>query len=61
MIKLRKHIEALGISLSPHTPKNNIPPALERASDALRYEPLLWQTSFMLFARIRIVLLRLAA
>ena len=55
MITLRKHIGALGISLSPQSPKNNIPPALERASDSLRYDPSLWQTSFMLLARIRIV------
>ena len=42
-------------ALSAQSPRNKIPPTLERASDSLRYEASLWQTNLMSLARIRMV------
>ena len=39
MITLRKQTGVLGASLSAQSPKNRMPPALDRASDSLRYDP----------------------
>ena len=46
---------SFGAALFAQSPKNKIPPVLERALDSLRYEASLWQTGFMLLARICIV------
>ena len=46
---------AFRASLSAQSPKNRVPPALERVSDSLRYEASQWQTNFMLLARISMV------